>query len=552
MSDGDTGGSRGAHGLRVLLACALGLLTLCLYAKYVDAFLFVGDDAFISYRYSRNLFEGHGLAWNPGEPPVEGYTSFTWIGLGVLAFALHLPPERVAVSVTVASGAAILVLLYLFCARRRGYASPLAFLPSLCLASNRTFAAWSSGGLDTQFYSLTALVSALVFLRERERRTRVPIISALCFAFATLTRPEGVLPAFAVGCLFLWEVAFEKRRAWRSLLVWVAIYVAIVGAHLLWRHGYYGYWLPNTYYAKVSGRVRITEGLAFVRLFLHEYQLAWFLPLVLVPVLLRRRAEDFLFLAFLAAEGAYVIWVGGDWMEYRFANALLPYLYWLIVEGLAVLMGLVRISRASELGRTPIGGMLGAMGSVALILLVVATLQSVLRDDVETAEVRANSGIVYPMSDVRSGMLEYARRRAEQGKRLRGWVERGLLPADLRIAVGGAGALPYYSRLYTVDVLGWNDVAVAHGPVTVPGKVGHEKQASPEYLRERGVELVDAANDPVRFGDPADFVRAPEPRYFYRGEMVCYEVEPGWYLYFGTTLDEARLAERFGHLRRVF
>src|SRR4051812_9442686 len=36
------------------------------------------DDAMISMRYARNLAEGRGLVWNPGEQPVEGYTNFLW------------------------------------------------------------------------------------------------------------------------------------------------------------------------------------------------------------------------------------------------------------------------------------------------------------------------------------------------------------------------------------------------------------------------------------------------------------------------------------------
>ena len=35
------------------------------------------DDSFISFRYARHLFEGHGLVFNPGDP-VEGYTNFLW------------------------------------------------------------------------------------------------------------------------------------------------------------------------------------------------------------------------------------------------------------------------------------------------------------------------------------------------------------------------------------------------------------------------------------------------------------------------------------------
>ena len=38
---------------------------------------FLCDDAFISFRYARNLLEGHGLVFNPGEY-VEGYSNFLW------------------------------------------------------------------------------------------------------------------------------------------------------------------------------------------------------------------------------------------------------------------------------------------------------------------------------------------------------------------------------------------------------------------------------------------------------------------------------------------
>ena len=39
---------------------------------------FVADDAYISLRYARNLVEGHGLVWNPGEA-VEGYSNLAWV-----------------------------------------------------------------------------------------------------------------------------------------------------------------------------------------------------------------------------------------------------------------------------------------------------------------------------------------------------------------------------------------------------------------------------------------------------------------------------------------
>lgn len=63
----------------------------------------------------------------------------------------------------------------------------------------------------------------------------------------------------------------------------------------------------------------------------------------------------------------------------------------------------------------------------------------------------------------------YATYRAEEGRFLRGLIERGLLPEDLVICVGGAGALPYYTMLPTVDRLGINDLQIARLPIAERG-----------------------------------------------------------------------------------
>ena len=544
-----------------LVAC-LVLLTGWLYWSGVAEFRFFSDDAFISYRYSENFTRGWGLAWNPGQI-VEGYTSFLWIWVGVVLLELGLPIDTGSTAITIGAGALILVLLAGFSARLRRWTSPLVLLAPLLLATNRTFLAWCSGGLATQLFSLLCLVSALVFLREHKKRAALPVASALCFALTTLTRPEGILFAAVTGAVFLVGV-LRRERTWRALALWCAVYFAVVAVHVMWRHSYYGFWLPNTYFAKVSGRSRWLEGIFYLRVFLAEYGLTWFLPLLLVPVTLRRRAEDFLFLGFVLVVSAYVLWVGGDWMEFRFMNVLLPYLYWLCIEGIGLLFALVgrpepiaRLLRAraglhqvAPISWVPvISYMLKALGGVWVLLLVSTTyLTSARSDDEVKAAVGQRGGAI---SDIRRQMRPYAAARAEQGKKLRDWVERGLLPADLRIAVGGSGALPYYSGLFTIDILGWNDVNVAHGPITNPGRIGHEREASPEYLEERGVEVIDASNGLVRAGDPAALPRTAAKSYF-TGDLVAIEVEPNWYLVFGTTLGDEELAELFAGLRRVF
>ena len=51
------------------------------------------DDAYIYFRYVSNWVAGHGLTWNPGHEPVEGYTSFLFVLLLAIPAALgvYLP-----------------------------------------------------------------------------------------------------------------------------------------------------------------------------------------------------------------------------------------------------------------------------------------------------------------------------------------------------------------------------------------------------------------------------------------------------------------------------
>src|SRR5438552_16124392 len=67
------GGPAGRRGLTLLLGAAavsIGVLRAVQLA-------WTSDDAYISFRYARNLVDGLGLVYNAGER-VEGYSNFLW------------------------------------------------------------------------------------------------------------------------------------------------------------------------------------------------------------------------------------------------------------------------------------------------------------------------------------------------------------------------------------------------------------------------------------------------------------------------------------------
>src|SRR5438046_4061378 len=76
--------------MRVMLVAALG----CGIWQAILR-MWICDDAFISFRYARNLVDGLGLRFN-AEEAVEGYSNFLWTMLCALAAALGMDPVSFA------------------------------------------------------------------------------------------------------------------------------------------------------------------------------------------------------------------------------------------------------------------------------------------------------------------------------------------------------------------------------------------------------------------------------------------------------------------------
>jgi hypothetical protein len=467
-------------------AANLGFATAIVlaFAYQVGAYRFIGDDAFISFRYARNLVEGNGLVWNPGEA-VEGYTNFLWVLAMAAGIAAGFEPERLSLALGVASGLGVLVLVVGRNATRYGWRQPLIWLAPAALASSRTFTAWSTGGLETQFFTLFVLLAMLVLCEERRRARSAPWIASTLFAVATLIRPEGALFMAVAGVCYVVDT-LRRGRSLKSCVLFALPFIAIVGAHLLWRHSYYGYWLPNTFYAKVHG-LWWEQSRKFFAHFFADYRLHWFLPLALIPALVRRRFDDFLWIATAAAYSGYVVYIGGDRFEFRFLVPVLPIFYALAADGLHVVWCTFPRQRPAQ---RMLAGVVSA--GIAGALLLATHVGSIRPEAVRTRDAIASLGAI----------KSYAERRMIEGMYLRDLVEQGVLPADLRVAVTGSGALPYYTMWPTLDIYGLNDATIAHQPVHRRSNIAHENALPPGYLAEKRIAVVDSLNGLVYGADP--------------------------------------------------
>lgn len=452
---------------RALLVLA-ALAVAALFAWNVARTWFQSDDAYISFRYARNLADGLGPVWNAGER-VEGYTNFSWMLVIAAGMRLGLEPEWFSNVLGVGCGALLLVALFRFAARGRAHLSPLPWLLVLLFAANRSFAAWCTGGLETMLFTLLVFQGFVTVLAPWPRGRREAVGCALVFAGAALTRPEGLLFGALAFALVLLEVV-RGRRALHLALAWLVPFVLVVGAHFAWRRGYYGEWLPNTFTAKVGG-VWLEQGRRYYAYFHDTYRIGWFVPLLLLAPFGARRREAVALGFVLLVYGAYVLAVGGDLFELRFFVHAFPLVYWLLVEGLATLAGL---------GRGPTARAGAALAALALFATTWLGFE----------RVPANR---YGLQSV-EGITQYTLQRIDQGRTLRAHIEAGRLPRELVLCVGGAGAVPYYTGWTTVDRRGLNDYRIARLPVKERGIIGHEHDAPHEYLVERKVVVFDCFN----------------------------------------------------------
>ncbi|MBP6628649.1 MAG: hypothetical protein KA297_04415 [Kofleriaceae bacterium] len=297
------GAARADWALWLPLAAAFVLL-----AWHAWQYDFITDDAYISFVFSRNLAEHGELTFNLGDP-VEGYTNFLWTFVLGLVAAADLPIELAAkllalacAGVTLATTARLL--------RRVGVAGPVAAVPALLLASSSGFACWTSGGLETQLFTMLVTLAVSAYVAGDAARGRL----GLWLALAAMTRPEGLLVAAVlgghrlvgnlVGARRLLPDAGERRTLLVFLLLW--------GPWFTWRWWFYGYPFPNTYYVKAHGPwqpARLASemwevGGHYLAVWVRQVELLWAAPLLAVGVLARRRGR--LVLVVAAAVGAAV------------------------------------------------------------------------------------------------------------------------------------------------------------------------------------------------------------------------------------------------------
>jgi len=133
---------------------------------------FIQDDAFISFRYAKNLAEGRGLAWNPGER-VEGYTNFLWVLICALGIKLGMDPVRWTQVLGLILYLFTLILYYrIGLIAFNGWRLP-AMLHIVLTGTNFSFMSYATGGMETPL--VTFLLALAVYLTLSGTQAITPV-----------------------------------------------------------------------------------------------------------------------------------------------------------------------------------------------------------------------------------------------------------------------------------------------------------------------------------------------------------------------------------------
>jgi hypothetical protein len=317
------------------------------------------DDAFITYRYARNIAHGLGFAYNPPWQ-VLGTTTplYALILAGASLLGFDIPFASLLLGGT---GLFAIALIFHWAGRQQGRWLS-TYLPALLVVLIPGSVLIL--GMETAFYT------ALAYLAFHTAASRRHTLAATIAAAATLTRYDGVLAAGIV--LFYEWYAAGKFPLKRGLL-----YAALLAPWLLYATLTFGSPLPNTFFAKTG---EFTGNIFMGGLPSNLFTLLGFFSLDTVPGWLLAFGVVIVCLAGFFVVKNNFIRLASAWCGlYLVAYALLGirytfhwYYYPLLPAFLMVLVTMVQVAqqKLGQVQRIPNPGQRWLLGQSLAILLV--------------------------------------------------------------------------------------------------------------------------------------------------------------------------------------
>ena len=437
----------------ILISCCIYSLVFIYRTSFVvdgERFFTLFDDAMISMRYAKNLANGYGLVWNPGGERVEGYTNPLWVFFMALFHLLPLSESKISLPIQL-SGMGFL-LINLFCVKKiadflskgdRFASSTAVFLTAFYYP----LIFWSLRGMEVSV--LVCIVNLSIWLALRSVHAGRPsMVMYLILGIATLVRPDLIVTAISI---LVYVLVVDPRNRRGNAVLGFTVLFSFVLLQTAFRLTYFGEFLPNTYYLKMTGYpalLRISRGLIVTPKFL-----CTMIPLVLLAPFvygfLRRNSQALLLFWIFSTQMLYSIYVGGDAWELwgrsnRYVVIAVPALFILLGCTLAEMRRLFSDSEYSN--AIPLSEKGVTLSAIALVLGAQLSFNAIP----STGQFKEWLLLDRPYMAA-----------ADQGSVETALMLKRITTPDATIAVTSSGVLPYFSDRTAIDLLGKNDKKIA-------------------------------------------------------------------------------------------
>jgi len=425
----------------IILLYVMGLATLSWY--WTGGSWMGIDDANIYLVYMRNLAQGDGLVYNIGDERVEGFTSLLWtlVGAFFYLFTNHAVFALWVVNILLVSYTLLQVTRYLDGPNVKNF-SPYTIFFLFLIGCTPGFIEWTVTTLmDTGLWTCLLTLTTLHTLRGEETAGQKHYYVQLSawLVLLLLCRPESILwvPVFlTIAVLRSYGHSKDAGTVARQLSIPILSSILLFAGIILWRIWYFGYPLPNTYYAKVSsdwlnnlqaGRIYVTQSL-------REIPMLLILGAVIAYRLIKNRfARTFIFsveftlILLLGVLFLVPLYTGGDhFLLYRFLVPGFPLVFLLATRYLR-------------------------QWSRSRYFLLLIGLAFILTNRYNPWKLATD----HPLKDE----WLYASQGRQQGVFLNQFFKERVLPSQGVLGAGGTG---YGYAGKTIDLLGLNNTRMAH------------------------------------------------------------------------------------------
>ena len=294
-------------------------LVLFTYVFFFNAW--VCDDAYITFRTVDNFTSGHGLVWNPGER-VQAYTHPLWMFL--ISLFYYFTSEVYYTSIFI-SFFLCLFSIFVVWYSLRYEPTWKRYLFLLLIISSKAFVDYSSSGLENPLsFLLISVFYTFVFVKVQKLDEITNNDLFLIFFVASLAfinRQDSIL-LYLPTLIYL--IFFTAKKLNSKLFITVVLAISPALFWLLFSLIYYGFFFPNTAYAKLSHGISqvllLKQGLIYCFFTIFSDPATFLIIFITVLIIfLQKRSPLYLTSGFgIVLYLLYILKIGGDHFVGRF------------------------------------------------------------------------------------------------------------------------------------------------------------------------------------------------------------------------------------------